>query len=236
MVFVGAVLPAGCGGEGDSSSATATTSASTAAAKPAPTPPPRSSPPTGQPPGVRVQTLEPNLAVFRGPRTTKDRMPSALLAKVNPALPLEYRRSRFARMFEGKPVYLVPSPQMTCLITDNESVGSCWGTRAVRGGFATNTVLCAPALSEHEIVTFGIAHDGFEEATTIRTNGPDVTVPVLGNVYIAFSSSEPPLPARLALEGEGKRAVQRSGIPRSAINEGCDVSPQKSGRRPRDAQ
>jgi hypothetical protein len=162
------------------------------------------------------------IAALSGPRVAEDRMPADLAAKVE-AFGMDPADSRYAREFEGEPVYLLPSPEVTCLFSGNDAVAGCWGTSAVAGGFATSTALCGPALPRGKVATFGIVHDGVEKVRVLRTNVPDGRVPVEGNVYVAMTSSEPPLPAQLVREGNGTRAVQQTGLPPRIVKEGCDA-------------
>lgn len=214
----------GCGGGGSSSVSSVAAPDSTAKDS--------SSARSGTSPG----DLGRQLAVLRGPREPRDDLPPALAGKVETILQIDPSASRYARKVAGKPAYLVPTRKMTCLFSANEAIGSCWGSDAVRAGTATSTALCGPGLPAHRIATFGIARDWVERVTLLRNNTPDVTVPVEGNLYVAISSSQPPLPARLALEGQGRRVVQATGLPPAIVKAGCEAPTRDvdaGGRKPK---
>lgn len=122
---------------------------------------------------------------------------------------------------------------MVCMFTGNEAVGSCWGVRSVGEGIATATAMCGPGLPKGMVATHGIVKDGVEKVTILRSNVPDQTVPVEGNVYIAMTSSEPPLPTRLSWVEDGERVIAKTGIPPKLARQGCDLPPPKrAGRSP----
>ncbi|HVY96467.1 MAG TPA: hypothetical protein VHA54_05865 [Solirubrobacterales bacterium] len=166
--------------------------------------------------------LAPRFAVFRGPRTDVDGLPPGMLPPpVVASLGLDLSASRYTRQVDGSPAFLVPSAEFVCLYTDNEAIGSCWQPQIVRNGQAVATGICGPGLDSEHIVSFGLVPDGVSEVTVLRTNVPSVTVPVEGNVFVARTSSSPPLPLKVSWIEDGKRVVRSSGIPPKVARRGC---------------
>ena len=141
--------------------------------------------------------------------------------RIADGLRLDLDGSRFSRQFAGEPLYLVPAPLLGCLYGKNEAIGSCWQTRTIRDGRAVATTLCGPGLAADRIVTFGVVPDGVREVTIPRSNVPDLTVPVRGNVFVGKTSSKPPLPLQVTWTLRGEKLVRSSGIPPKVAREGC---------------
>ena len=173
--------------------------------------------------GIPISALDKEFALFRRPREPRDELPPKLAREVEAALGLDVTTSRLARTFEGEQVYLVPSREITCMVSRHDAVGACWGTQGARSADATSTALCGPGLPRGRIATFGLAPDGVEEVTIIRSNVPDRTVPVIGNVYVAMTSSAPPLPVHLSWVRDGARVVRKTGIPPNFAPAGCEA-------------
>lgn len=210
----------GCGGGQDGSD---TNILSTSAVPIEAPPPSTSSPkPTVRLAAVDPEVLSPHFAVFRGPRDDADEVPQGMiLGPVISGLGLDLNASRYAREIAGGPAYLVPGSRSICLYTESEAVGSCWQPRIVASGQAIATSLCGPGLDADHVVTFGLVPDGVEEVTVLRTNVPSVTVAVEGNVFVAKTSSEPPLPLRVSWIRGDKRFARSSGIPAEVARRGC---------------
>lgn len=170
--------------------------------------------------GNRSAAME--YAVFRGPRDAQDNLPAGLIPKrIARALHLDLGASRYARIWDKGRFYLVPSAKLTCLVGENDAVGSCWPTATVTAGLATTTTLCGPGLKPGTVATFGMVPDGVSTVTILRTNVPNRTVPVQGNVFVGLTSSQPPLPMRVAWLQDGQRVVHPTGIPPRVAREGC---------------
>ncbi len=169
-----------------------------------------------------LHRLKEDLAVFRGAREPADRLPSDLAP---PGLlsdfGLEPSSSRFARMLDRDRIYLATGARITCMLSDNHSLGGCWPVRTVAQGLATTTEICPPPDGGDEIVTVGIAPDGVRRVTIHRSNEPDRVVTVVGNVFVAATGSKPPLPERLSWRQDGQRVVHPTGIPSDIAREGC---------------
>lgn len=165
-------------------------------------------------------------AVFAGERESADELPRGLIPRqVSNAFGLDLEASRLSRDYEGEPLFLVPAPGLICMYTQSEAVGSCWPPRILREGRAVASILCGPALGRGQVSTFGIVPDGIREVTVVRSNVPDVTVPVHGNVFAALSSSKPPLPVAVSWVENGERVFRSSGIPPRVAREGCEAPP-----------
>ena len=165
--------------------------------------------------------LEHDFAVFRRPRTPADVIPERVLPRyVVAELGLERSTSRLARRSEGKPVYVVTSPRLTCIYSLAPAIGNCWPTTTVAAGMATATSLCGLGTDAGEIVTYGIVPDGVDAVTVLRNDEPDRTARVVGNVYIGTTTSTPPLPVSLtssktAGASRARRASRRSSLARA---------------------
>ncbi len=169
-----------------------------------------------------VQPLSADFAVFRGPREAEDEMPKDLVpARIAAMLHIDLRLSRYARDLYGEGLYLVPSRKMTCMFGRNEAVGNCWPTETVAEHMAIASTLCGPGLGADKVVTFGVVPDGAKKVTVVRTNVPSRTVPVEGNVFVAKTSSEPPLPLQIFWFEDGKKVTHSAGIPAKVAREGC---------------
>jgi hypothetical protein len=169
-----------------------------------------------------LTALSPDFAVFSGERGAEDEVPAGLIpGQVAAMLKLELDEARYSRELRDGPLFLVPAPRLICMYTDIEAVGSCWLRRTIRDGRSVASTLCGPGLSRKRIVTFGVVPDGVREVTILRSDIPDVTVPVQGNAFVAWTSSVPPLPVQVSWEQEGKRLLRSSGIPPKVAREGC---------------
>lgn len=166
--------------------------------------------------------LERDFAIFRRSRSEADEIPKSLLpSDIADSVGLDLKTSRLARRYKGDAVYVVTSPRFTCTYSRSYEVGNCWPTSTVVQGLATATSICGLGTDGDEIVTYGIVPDGVREVTILRDKEPDRTVQVVGNVYVAATSSTPPLPRRLEFEEDGKRVVRSTGIPPALARQGC---------------
>lgn len=173
-------------------------------------------------------TLEQDFAVFDGARTGADVIPPTLLPRtIARGVGLDMETSRRARKFGGRAIYIVTSPRLVCLYSRNYEVGNCWPIPTVEGGRATATAICGLGAKGDEVITYGIVPDGVNRVTILRSNEPDRTVPVIGNVYVASTGSTPPLPLHLAFVKGVKRLVRPTGIPPSIARKGCSKVPVK---------
>lgn len=169
-----------------------------------------------------VLPLAGDYAVFRGPRHSEDDLPQGFIPRrIVLQLHLDTGQSRFARYLDGEAAYLVPAQRSICLFSYNEAVGSCWPPATLAMGSAIATTLCGPGLGAHQVVTFGVVPDGVRKVTVVRTNVPSRTVAVEGNVFVAKTSSKPPLPLRIFWFEGGRRVTRSAGIPPKVAREGC---------------
>jgi len=169
-----------------------------------------------------ASVLARDLALFRRPRTAADAVPESLLPDDGAkALGLSLDTSRRAREYEGQAIYVVASSKLTCTYSRQNEVGNCWPTTTVTRSLASASSLCGLGTDPGEIVTYGILPDGVREVTVLRDKEPDRAVPVIGNVYVAATSSRPPLPLRIAFVKDGRRVTRPTGIPRDLARDGC---------------
>ena len=172
--------------------------------------------------GVPPSSLQQDFAVFRGVRTEADVIPTTLVPRaIARRVGLDMETSRLARSYGGRAIYIVNSPELVCLYSRNYEVGNCWPTSTVERGMATATSICGLGAKANEVVTYGIVPDAVSRVTVLRSNEPDRTAPVIGNVYVGVTGSQPPLPLQLAFEQDGKRVVRPTGIPPNIARKGC---------------
>jgi len=201
-VALGLTGLAGCGGDGSAESAAATRG-------------------TASP----VHTLIPTFAVFRRARTLGDEIPVEVLPReIVASLGLDMTTSRFARTYEKKLIYLVASPELVCTYSPYNPVSNCWPLATVKQGSATAASICGLGTRAGETVIYGIVPDGVRSVTILRRSG-DERVPVAGNMFVAPTSSKPPLPTHLSFRLEGKKVIRSTGIPADVARRGCRNEP-----------
>ena len=203
-------LSTGCGEEGDSTISNGSSTSSIATQGTAPS----------------VSTLAQSFGVLRRIRTKSDVIPSDLVPRdIARQVGLDLSTSRLARKYRGHAIYVVGAPRLICLYSGYNPVGNCWPNSVVEEGLATYTAICGLGAESDEVVTSGIVPDGIEKVTILRRKEPDRTVPVLANVYVAVTSSIPPLPTHLSFVLDGRRTVRSTGIPSEVARQGCSTEP-----------
>lgn len=204
-VALAACLCAGCGGSGEAPTVAAGGSAAGGSAGVSP-----------------LRALEGDFAVFRRAQGEEDAIPESLLPRDTArSIGLRPRTSRRARRYAGAPVYVVLSAELACTYSAYHPVGNCWPIPTVRRGLAFAASICGLGTRKGEIVVYGIVPDGVRRVRLLREDGRDPTVPVHGNLFVAPSSSEPPLPRQLVLLEGDRRLVRPSGIPSDVARRGC---------------
>lgn len=175
-----------------------------------------------------IGSLRSTLQVFQGEQTSADVIPKNLVSRsIAKQVGLDLRTSRRARTYKGRPIFVVLSDELACTYSTYHPVGNCWPIDTVKQGLAFATSLCGLGTAKGETVLYGIVPDSVERVMVPRENVPDRTVPVVGNVFVASTSSAPPLPRHLALFENGNRIVRPSGIPADVAREGCSTTPPK---------
>ncbi len=166
--------------------------------------------------------LAERFAVFARARTERDTIPNSLLPRsIAVRLGLDPETARRARLYKGSPVYLASSPRLTCTFSRRNEVGNCWPNPTVLRGLAAAASICGLGNESNQVVVYGLLPDGAERVTVPSPGRPASTVPVIGNVFIATVSSEPPLPQRFSFLRDGRRFNRPTGIPPEVALEGC---------------
>ena len=163
-----------------------------------------------------------HLQVFARPRTREDTIPKTLLPRgIASRLGLDLETARRARLYRGIPVYVASSPRLTCTFSRRNEVGNCWPNPAVLRGLASAASICGLGGESAEIVVYGLLPDGAQAVTVPSPGRRASTVPVVGNVFIATVSSEPPLPQWFSFVRGGRRFDRPTGIPPEVALKGC---------------
>ncbi len=193
---------AGCGDDGSAESAAATRS-------------------TASP----VHALVPTFAVFRRARTLGDEIPMEVLPRqIAASLGLDMTTSRFARTYEKQLIYLVASTELVCTYSSYNPVSNCWPLATVKQGRAMAASICGLGTRAGETVIYGIVPDGAKSVTILRRGG-DERFRVAGNMFVAPTSSAPPLPTHLAFRLGGRKVVRSTAIPPDVARRGCRNDP-----------
>lgn len=170
----------------------------------------------------QVVPLAGRFSVFARARTQGDAIPNSLLPRgVALRLGLDLETARRARLYKGSPVYLASSPRLTCTFSRHNEIGNCWPNPTVLQGLASAASICGLGGESEETVVYGLLPDGAEQVTVPSPGRRASTVPVLGNVFIATVSSEPPLPQWFSFVQDGRRFDRPTGIPPEVALKGC---------------
>jgi hypothetical protein len=166
--------------------------------------------------------LAERFSVFAQARTQEDTIPTSLLPRpIAVRLGLDLEAARRARLYKGTPVYVAGSPQLTCTFSRRNEVGNCWRNPTVLQGRASAASICGLGGASDEVVIYGLLPNGAQRVRVPSPGRRPSTVPVLGNVFIATVSSEPPLPQRFSFVRNGKRFDRPTGIPPEVALRGC---------------
>jgi hypothetical protein len=166
--------------------------------------------------------LAERFGVFARARTPADAIPNSLLPRrIAVELGLDPETARRARLYKGSPVYVASSPRLTCTFSHRNEVGNCWPNQTVLRGLASAASICGLGGKSGQVVVYGLLPDGAERVSVPSPGRRPSTVPVLGNVFIATVSSEPPLPQRFSFVRDGRRVERSTGIPPEVALRGC---------------
>jgi hypothetical protein len=166
--------------------------------------------------------LAERFSVFARARSQGDTIPNSLLPRrIAVRIGLDPATARRARLYKGSPVYVASSPRLTCTFSRRNEVGNCWLNPTVLRGLAAAASICGLGGRSDQIVVYGLLPDGAERVTVPSPGRRASTVPVLGNVFIATVSSEPPLPQRFSFVRDGRRFDRPTGIPPEVALRGC---------------
>lgn len=166
--------------------------------------------------------LAERFSVFARPRTHGDTIPNSLVPPgIAVRLGLNLETARRARLYKGSPVYVASSPRLTCTFSHRNEVGNCWPNPTVLRGLASAASICGLGGESDQVVVYGLLPDGVERVTVPSPGRRPSTVPVLGNVFIATVSSEPPLPQWFSFVRAGRRFDRPTGIPPEVALRGC---------------
>jgi hypothetical protein len=169
-----------------------------------------------------IRALEPTFRVFRRSQQRADVIPSTLVPRsVAKAVGLGPETTRRARSYRRKSIYAALSSQLACTYSAYHPVGNCWPIATVQHGLAFASSICGLGTRKDESVIYGIVPDAVQSVRIPRNSRRDQTVPVIGNVFVASISSEPPLPRRLFLLESDKRIARPTGIPADVARRGC---------------
>jgi hypothetical protein len=202
LVILSACLLAGCGSSGKSSG------------------------PATRPQDPALHTLKAGFAVFRRPQSAADIPPPQLLPReIARSLHLDLSTARLARRYHGSAIYVVLSPTLACTYSTYHPVGNCWPIATTRGGLAFASSICGLGTRSDEIVLYGLVPDAVRRVMVPGGSGRDRTVAVVDNLFVASSSSRPPLPQHLLLLTERGRLRRPTGIPAGVARRGCTPGP-----------
>jgi hypothetical protein len=173
-------------------------------------------------PARQAVPLAARFSVFARARTREDTIPRSLLPRdIAVRIGLDPKTARRARLYKGRPVYVASSPRLTCTFSRRYEVGNCWPNPTVLRGLAAAASICGLGGDPDQIVVYGLLPDGAEEVSVPSSDGRVSTVSVIGNVFIATVSSEPPLPQRFSFVRDGRRFGRPTGIPPAVALRGC---------------
>jgi len=113
----------------------------------------------------------------------------------------------------GGTVFLVPSRDGACLTSSPLLEAGCFGSAELTGGVTVSSIICAPALAARAIEVYGTAPDGVDTVTIERENGNDVSVDVVGNVYVFTAPTSASRPLAVTWTQQGKSGSVDAGVP-----------------------